>query len=131
MQRRHFLTSLLALLGAGRLAQAQPVAAGAKQTILIQHSPVAGFQYHDGENVWSQLAIGHALTLVREPDNGYDPQAVRIDWRGHTLGYVPRRENTAVSQMLDRGARLHARISTLRRDHDPWQRMRLAITLES
>ena len=33
---------------------------------------------------------GAALSLVREPDNAYDPRAVRVDWQGHKLGYVPR-----------------------------------------
>jgi hypothetical protein len=31
------------------------------------------------------------LTLVREPTNPRNPQAVRIDWRGRKLSYVPRR----------------------------------------
>ncbi|MCO6440889.1 MAG: HIRAN domain-containing protein [Nitrococcus mobilis] len=48
---------------------------------------------------------------VREPANPHDPKAVRIDWHNQKLGYVPRDENTAISQMLDRGERLGARPS--------------------
>jgi hypothetical protein len=39
------------------------------------------------------------LELVRESQNAYDERAVRVDWRGQKLGYVPRMENTTVDQM--------------------------------
>lgn len=68
---------------------------------------------------------------MREPQNPYDPRAVRVDWRGHKLGYVPRIENTAVAQMLDRGERLTARILQLRESHDPWERVRLVVMVET
>lgn len=131
MQRRNFVKHLLVLFGAPGAAIASTRLVAAPRRILIQESPLAGFQYHAGKDIWPRLSVGDSLTLVREEDNAHDQRAVRIDWRSHTLGYVPRRENTAVSQMLDRGERLHARISALRHDHDPWQRVRLAITLES
>jgi hypothetical protein len=68
--------------------------------------------------------------VTREPDNPYDPMAVRVDWQGHKLGYLPRVENTAVAQMLDRGERFTARIIALRNSHDPWERVRFAVELE-
>ncbi|GAB4349407.1 MAG: hypothetical protein Kow006_11050 [Gammaproteobacteria bacterium] len=64
---------------------------------------MAGFQYHDGEAIWEQLRVGQRLHLQREPDNRHDRRAVRIDWQGRKLGYLPRAENAAVSQMLERG----------------------------
>jgi hypothetical protein len=74
---------------------------------------------------------GDPLTLVREPANPYDPKAVRVDWQGQKLGYVPRLENTAVAQMLDRGERLTARIVRLQESADPWERMRFFVELET
>jgi hypothetical protein len=97
--------------------------------VLIQISPLAGFQYHAGAELWPQLAIGQPLALVRESDNRYDPDAVRIDWNGHKLGYLPRADNTAVAQMLDRGEALQARIAQLRVAPDPWQRVGVAVEL--
>ena len=95
--------------------------AAAAQTIriLVQSSPLAGFQYHAGAAVWDAMKVGDALTLVREPDNPHDPNAVRIDWRGQQLGYLPRRENSAVAAEMDRGGRVEARIAKLREHRDP------------
>ena len=105
-------------------AQAQTVA-----HILLQDSPLAGFQYHAGKTVWPQLRVGDALTLTREPDNRYDPRAVWVDWRGLKLGYVPRRENADVARLMDNGQPLVARISRLAEGRDPWSRVRFEVVL--
>ena len=126
MNKRNFLQGLLAALGAGI---ASGTSAAPRRSVLIQRSPLAGFQYHAGEAVWPRLAVGQPLALVREPAYPYDARAVRIDWRGHKLGYLPRIENAAVAQMLDRGERIEARIAQLRVSPDPWQRVEVAVEL--
>lgn len=131
MQRRNFIKNLFVLLGTPGVAIAATHKTLDRQRhILIQQSPVAGFQYHEGEDVWPQLAVGDTLHLVREAANRYDRQAVRVEWRGHKLGYVPRRDNTAVSQMLDRGQRLRASITELNSETGPWGRLKMAIITE-
>ena len=102
-------------------------AADIDSAILIQDSPLAGFQFHAGKTVWKELRLGDELGLVREPDNPHDPRAVRVDWRGHKLGYVPRRENADVARLLDRGAPLAARISRLTASRNPWERVRFEV----
>lgn len=126
MNKRGFLHGLLAALGAGVAEGATPEP---RRQVLIQRSPLAGFHYHAGEELWPQLAAGEPLALVREPTNPYDERAVRIDWRGRKLGYLPRNENAAVAQMLDRGERLEARIAELRTSRDPWERVVVAVAL--
>ncbi len=98
--------------------------------ILVQNSPLAGFQFHEGKQLWKELKVGDALTLVREPDNPHDPRAVRLDWNGHVLGYVPRAENEAVARQLDRGNRLEARIVRLNKSRDPWKRIEFEVFLK-
>lgn len=105
----------------------QPLAAETRAHILLQDSPLAGFQYHQGKKLWEEMKAGDALTLVREPDNPYDARAIRVDWRGHKLGYVPRRENADIARLMDGGAKLEARISRLVESRDPWQRVRFEI----
>ena len=97
--------------------------------ILVQSSRLAGFQYHEAKAVWPQMRVGDALVLVREPDNPHDDKAVRVDWNGHTLGYVPRTENAAVARQLDRGNRLQARIVHLSKHRDPRKRIEFEIFL--
>jgi hypothetical protein len=65
--------------------------------------------------------------LAREPDNPYDANAVRVEWRGRKLGYVPRRDNAAVARHLDRGTALEARIAALRQNRNRTVRIELDI----
>lgn len=106
-----------------------PLAADAETAayVLLQDSPLAGFQYHEGKALWKQLNVGDALTLAREPDNPHDANAIRIDWRGHKLGYVPRRENADLARLLDRGQPLQARITRLQQVRNPWERIRFEV----
>jgi hypothetical protein len=83
--------------------------------IVVQDAPLAGFVHYDGGALWNDIRKGDRLALVREPANPHDPNAVRIEWRGRMLGYVPRRDNTDLARQLDRGARVEARITELTR----------------
>ena len=115
---------LLALLLALCLAlpgQAQSV------KVLVQSSPLAGFQYHAGRQLWNEMRVGDALTLVREPDNPHDASAVRVEWRGRQLGYLPRAENRAVAAEMDNGGRVEARIARLMKHRNPWQRVQIEV----
>ena len=106
---------------------AQANAVGQEVRILVQSSPLAGFRYYAGETLWQEMKIGDELALVREPDNAHDANAVRVQWRGHKLGYLPRAENRAVAAEMDRGAPVVARIAALLQDRNPWKRLRVDI----
>ena len=104
---RFRLLSLLALAAFAAHAQTASV------RLVVQSSPLAGFRYAEANEVWPHLATGDALDLVREPDNPHDANAVRVEWRGRKLGYVPRSENGALAWAMDRGEALRARVSRL------------------
>ena len=88
---------------------------GATARIVVQHAPLAGFMYYDGARVWDDMKPGDRLTLVREASNAHDASAVRLEWRGHMLGYVPRHGNGDLARQLDHGSLIEARITQLRR----------------
>lgn len=98
--------------------------------MLVQSSPLAGFRYHEAPMAFGELRIGDRLDLVREPDNAHDPNAVRVEWRGHRLGYVPRRENSALAWAMDRGEPVAARISALRQRRNPRERIEFEVYVE-
>lgn len=98
-------------------------AASVETEMLIQAVPLAGFQYHAGRAVFPLLHIGDRLELVREPDNPHDPRAVRVDWRGVALGYMPRLDNVDLARLLDHGQLIEARIVRLETARDPWKRI--------
>ena len=98
--------------------------------LLVQSSPLAGFRYGEGAALWPQMQQGDALELVREADNPHDPNAVRVEWRGRKLGYVPRRENAAIAWGLQRGAPLRARVSRLTEHPNPARRVEFEVYIE-
>jgi len=100
-----------------------------ERTILLQESPVAGFQYHRGNAIWPFLREGEELSLVRESFNGHDSDAVAVYFRNDKLGFVPHRENSTIAQMLDRGEKLNAKITRLLDENNPWRRVRISIFL--
>lgn len=99
------------------------VLAGVESGILIQTSPLAGFQYHAGRALFPLMAVGDRLTLIREPDNPYDPRAVRVEWRGAMIGYAPRLDNVDLARLMDNGAAVEGRIVQLQKARDPWKRV--------
>jgi hypothetical protein len=111
------------LLGVSASATAETV------KILVQSSPLAGSQFYAVAEVWPQIRLGDRLTLIREPENRHDRKAVRVEWQGRQLGYVPRAENRAVARALDDGEKLEARVSRLREDPDPWRRVEFEVFL--
>jgi hypothetical protein len=103
---------------------------GQSVRLLVQSSPLAGYRYHEAVAVWHLLRIGDSLDLVREPGNAHDAKAIRVDWRGRKLGYVPRRENDALAWAMDRGDTLRARISRLDSGGRASRRLEIEIYVE-
>ena len=103
---------------------------GQSVQLLVQSSPLAGFRFGEAAEVMPELRHGDALDLVREEENPYDPNAVRVEWRGRKLGYVPRRQNAAIAWGLDRGTPLRARVSRLAEHPNPARRIEFEIYIE-
>ena len=123
------MTRLLGFILLGMAVWATPLHAQIAAHILLQDAPVAGFQYHAGKQWWPHMRVGDTLTLKREPDNSHDAKAVRIEWQGHKIGYVPRRDNADAARFMDSGQVLVARISRLAEGRDPWSRIRFEILI--
>ena len=115
-----------ALLLCLALAIASPTAAQRMQ-VLVHSAPLAGFQYYAGKILWDEMQEGDRLALVRETDNRHDPHAVRVEWRGTKLGYLPRSDNRVVAAEMDKGTPIGARIGRLARDPNPWKRLRVDV----
>ncbi len=123
--RKPLLTLALCVgLGMPAVARAQTI------RVLVQSSPLAGFQYHQGPALWDQLREGDALELTPEPGNPHDSRAVQVRWRGHMLGYLPRLENRSAAAEFARGGRLVGRIARLTPARNPWARLRVDVYLE-
>jgi hypothetical protein len=117
------------LLAATLLFAAAAAAQPLQARIVMQSSPLAGFRHYEAPNLWDEIRPGDPLTLVREADNPYDRNAVRVEWRSFKLGYVPRAQNAAVARQLDRGTPLAARVSKLQMTRAPNKRIEFEIYL--
>ncbi len=131
MQRQTFIHKLLGSLnlGMGGNCYNYPLPAQSKRRILLQESPLAGYQHHRASGIWPFLRVGEILQLRREISNPHDPHAIAVWFKNEHLGYVPRRENKTLAQMMDRGERLEAQIVRLLEDDNPWRRVRVRIDL--
>jgi len=117
----------LSIVCAVTVLLATPCVRAAEAVIIVQRSPLAGFRHYEGGRVLRELKPGDRLELVREPRNPYDANAVRVEWRGVKLGYVPRRENAAVARQLDHGVALEARLAEVRENRNRSVRFELEV----
>jgi hypothetical protein len=117
--------SALALLAPLQVLGEEP-----RVQLLVQSSPLAGYRYGEGAEVWPLLREGDALELVPEPGNAHDANAVLVEWRGRKLGYVPRRQNAALAWGLARGTPLRARVSRLVEHPNPARRIEFEVYIE-
>lgn len=112
------LLSLVAAAGCARAAEV---------VIVVQRAALAGYRHYDGARVWRDLRIGDRLQLVREPENPHDAHAVRVEWQGRKLGYLPRSGNAAAARQLDRGVPLAGRVALLHENRNRSRRIELEI----
>lgn len=129
MDRRGFIT---ALLKGGACLPLVPVVSLARpfREVIVQQSPIAGFQYYAGDELFPELWVDTPLLLIREQGNKYDENAVAVHYKQYKLGFVPRADNTAIAQMLDRGERLSAKVVELVMSQNPWERVRFEVVLD-
>lgn len=109
---------------------AVPAGADVEGRIIVQTSPLAGFQYHAGRALFPLMSVGDRLDLAREPDNPHDAKAILVSWRGAVIGYMPRLENLDLARLMDRGLAVSGRILHLHAGRDPWKRVLLEVLLE-
>jgi hypothetical protein len=126
MIRRHFLKRLAQSLGLAALPASAHTQPRSKRH-LIQHCHIAGFQHHEGEHLWSYLTVGDRVELHREPDNPHDRHAIRVDWNGRKLGYIPANQNQTTALMLDSHLALEARVGALEKHPNPWRRVAVEV----
>jgi len=103
----------LALLGAAvalRTGLPAPAMAAAPALQLFDFAIAGGF-YHGLRRARGTLVPGALLTLLREPANPYDADAVAVHAAdGLKLGYVPRAANPPIARLLDAGTAVRAEV---------------------
>lgn len=132
MQRRTFIQTLAAAF-CGSSVISNPIQAAlpkSKNTLLLD-TPLAGFQFYEGERFFNKMQTGHKLTLEREIANAHDSNTIAVYWHNNIIGYLPHKNNVVIAQMLDRGEKLHATISGLQQAANAWDRVWFEVFLKT
>lgn len=108
------------------IAQTEHMESSIKQTptvsepVEILRDYIAGVGYSDYKKVFSRLKEGQLLSLTWERSNKYDrdkdanySNAIRIDFEGVKLGYVPTSKNKMVHQYRQGGAKITCELTAI------------------
>ncbi|MCC0658396.1 HIRAN domain-containing protein [Clostridioides sp. ES-S-0123-01] len=80
---------------------------------------VAGSRFRNREYLEKELEKSKIYYLKREKDNLYDENAIKIVGEtGYVIGYVPRKDNYILSNLLDGGKLLYCRVTEYNLDED-------------
>ncbi len=102
-----------------------------QQSTYFLHCYIAGLQYYEVLEVWKKLEIGQIVQLIPEPQNRYDEYAVIVAFKGKKLGYLPRSQNKAVSQILLAGHDAYeARVQSLYTQNPMYERIEICLKVK-
>jgi len=87
---------------------------------------IAGVKFHDLGKVIKDLFEGVGLTLVAEPKNKFDPNAIRIEHEGTMLGYVPKKFSAEISAALEVDS-IECKITKLSPSAKPWEQCEVSV----
>ena len=93
---------------------------------------VAGVQHHKLKTCINEINVGDKLSLIIEPTNKYDPNAVRIEYESLErnesimIGYVPAKLSPSVSALFITSI-LECEVLELNKDNKPWQQIKVGI----
>jgi len=98
-----------------------------KNTELLRFD-IRGFRYYNGPDMIGRMKAGEELTLLREPDNKFDKQAIAVYYQAQKIGFVPREKNEVLSRLMDNKAgKLSAEITQIRNDDVSWNEVSAVI----
>jgi len=90
---------------------------------------IVGFIYYDGIKIEKLLKEGDRITIKRELDNLYDNKAIEAYWKDYKLGYIPRKHNKILSNLMDSNKTLLAEIRHINKYESYWNRVYVGIYL--
>lgn len=78
------------------------------EDIFLLSVHVAGLYFIENiEAIFPKIEKGSELELIREKNNKYDKFAILVKFDGEKIGYVPRKENKILANLMDGGKQLY------------------------
>ena len=99
--------------------------------IFLLECHVAGTTHvRNVEEKTEKLSSGDKLTLLRDPDNEYDPQAIGVFGPGNVrIGWIPQDRNEVVSRLMDAGKIVYAKLQSKETTESGWLKMEIGVFL--
>jgi hypothetical protein len=93
---------------------------------------VAGVQHHSLHSYIDEILEGDILQLVKEPENKYDHNAIKIvylamDESACMIGYVPGKLSAAVTAFIDTAESPTCYVTQVNPDAKPWNQLKVLI----
>lgn len=93
---------------------------------------IAGVRFHEFHLVIDDISENDKLILIPEPDNKFDPNAVRIEYNDGDrpsvmLGYIPKKFSSEVCAMIEVGDTIKCVLTELNKDAKPWEQCKVEI----
>ncbi len=98
--------------------------------IYLFDTHVAGTSYIENiKEIVDNLSFDDKLTCIREEDNEYDLQAIKlITEDNEKIGYIPQADNVIFARLMDSGKKLCARVRSIKLK-GKWYKIDIAIFL--
>lgn len=98
--------------------------------IYLFDTHVAGTSYIANiEEIVDNLSFDDKLTCIREEDNEYDLQAIKLITEDNKkIGYIPQADNLIFARLMDAGKKLCARVRSIKLK-GKWYKIDIAIFL--
>ena len=87
-----------------------------RQRPTIIQARIMGMRYEGREQKAIDMAQGEAVQLAREYVNEYDPNAVKVLYKGNQIGYLERSVARLLAPEMDAGMQFQAIVSRVRRE---------------
>lgn len=125
MKRSDFIKNIIGFFGVSVLPQ--KLFTQYTRIYLLQCF-VRGFKFYQGPGLISQMQKGELLSMVREPQNEYDPCAIALHYNNKKIGFIPAEQNELLSRLMDADVvELIAEITHIEPDAATWENIHIAV----
>lgn len=88
---------------------------------------LAGFQYYNAPTLISELHPGTPVSLLREPHNEHDPNAIGVYYKNQKLGFLPSEWANSFYKQMDRGDILDAKVYAYNPEESDYRKLTLEL----
>lgn len=66
---------------------------------------IVGMQFRDADWLRTDAPLDRTVTLIREPKNPYDANAIQVWIDGFHVGFIPKKDNASLAASMDKSGK--------------------------